>query len=68
MMDNLDEQNVGGNILEIEAKTLGGGGGVWPAGRQWASELLSNKISNFTLEILSNDKKDTKFFLGFSAT
>lgn len=26
-MDNLDEQNVGGNILEIEAKTLGGGGG-----------------------------------------
>lgn len=49
-MDNLDEQNVGGNILEIEAKTLGGGGGeggVWPAGLQWASELLSNKISNF---------------------
>lgn len=26
MMDNLDEQNVGGNILEIEAKALGGGG------------------------------------------
>lgn len=26
MMDNLDEQNVGGNILEIEAKALGGRG------------------------------------------
>lgn len=45
-MDNLDEQNVGGNILEIEAKVLGGGG-VWLAGIQWTSELLSNKISNF---------------------
>lgn len=28
MMDNLDEQNVGGNLLEIEAKALGGGGCV----------------------------------------
>lgn len=45
-MDNLDEQNVGGNILEIEAK-VPGGEGVWPAGIQWTSELLSNKISNF---------------------
>lgn len=41
-MDNLDEQNVGGNILEIEAKTLGGGGGEGVCGL-----LVYNGLQNF---------------------
>lgn len=43
MMDNLDDQNVGG-ILETEVVLWGEQGS---ASIQWASEFLSNKISNF---------------------
>lgn len=42
-MDNLDEQNVGGNILEIEAKTLGGGG----EGEGVCGLLVYNGLQNF---------------------
>lgn len=62
MTDNLNEQRE--HFRNSSQSTWGRD--VWHAGIQWASELLATKSLSFTLEILFNDKRDTKFFLAFS--